>query len=120
MRQNEMRKKLEDETEKIPSRTTGGPHLPSREEVIEKFKNKQKLVKLELTKQIDMEQNGRKLNKEIEGQQDKVQQDENTALYIQEKLARQQALHEQKEHMAKIWAAQKKIKQENDEVEAAF
>lgn len=55
MRQNQDARELQVREEKVATLTNGGPKLPAREDVIKKFKAKQALTKLNLTKQMEME-----------------------------------------------------------------
>ena len=52
MRQNEIKNQFDTEQNKIPVSTNGGPVVPERSIVIQKFKNKQALTKLDLERQM--------------------------------------------------------------------
>ena len=61
IRQNEVKREFEFKQDKVPVATNGGPTLPEREIIIQKFKNKQALTKLELERQMQVNENAFKL-----------------------------------------------------------
>ena len=52
IRQNDIKREFDFTQGKVPEATNGGPTLPEREIIIQKFKNKQALTKLELERQM--------------------------------------------------------------------
>ena len=120
IRQNEIKNKFDFEQEKIPVATNGGPVVPERSIVIQKFKNKQALTKLELERQMQVRENEQKNKRDIELTQERKESELNQAKHLEDRKNQMQKMQEQKAHFAEIWAAQKNIKQVNDQAENAF
>ena len=120
IRQNEIKNKFEFEQEKKPVATNGGPVVPERSIVIQKFKNKQALTKLELERQMQVRENEQKNKRDIELTQERKESELNQAKHLEDRKNQMQKMQEQKAHFAEIWAAQKNIKQVNDHAENAF
>ena len=87
IRENEIKRKFEFDQEKVPVATNGGPMVPERSVVIQKFKNKQALTKLDLERQMQVRDNENHLNKQIELSQEKKEAEMNAAKYLEDRKA---------------------------------
>ena len=120
MRQNEIRKKFETAASKEVAATNGGPALPDRVDIIQKYKSKQALTKLDLERQMQIRENEDKNKKQIEVDQERLDAEMIAAKHLEDRRAQKQAAKNQMAHFAEIWNAQKAIKQQNEDVENAF
>ena len=120
MRQNEIRRKFDKDESKQLVSTNGGPALPDRMDIIQKYKSKQAITKLDLERQMQIQENETKQKKEIEVNQEKIDAEMIAAKHLEDRKAQMKAMKDQRAHFAEIWNAQRAIKQQNEGIENAF
>ena len=69
---------------------------------------------------MQVRENEEKNKRDIELAQERKESELNQAKHLEDRKNQMQKMQEQKAHFAEIWAAQKNIKQVNDQAENAF
>ena len=88
--------------------------------VKQKFKNQQMLTKLSLEKQREMEENERKVKRQIEVDQERMDAERIAAKHLESQIAKEQQKRESLAHFKQVWDAQKSLKQRNESMENCF
>ncbi len=116
-------KKIAEQLEKKEKvATTGGPTMEAEdvEAKRKKFKDQQNLVKLNLTKQKDMEIQEKKIKRDIELDYERRDAERIAAKHYESQKITAQQKKEQLEHFKAVWEAQKSIKQKTDAMDNCF